>query len=661
MLSRLSIGHKLILLVLPFGLMTFFLASTLSLQRYSFLGDMQQAKHLVSVSTLASTLVDTLQAERGLSNGYLNGQGALPATLTEARTKADTALKALESTATTLPEGEVKQRVTTVAGGVRGLLGQRGAIDGRSLAAPAAFAAYSQQIEAQIALVSSLATASDEGDVIRFSTALSNLLCTKEYAGRERGFVNGALAGGGLTQASLGQAIGLQARQDACAGQLLLLAPPELAQSLQPFLQSDAAATLKQLRSSIYGAEPGTPASVTPEQWFAATSAQIAQLKTAQEKLLQQLDDVVARNIDEAWQSLMITLGGTLALSLLLLIGGLAVYRSIRKPVMRLEQLMTSMSHNLDLAPRAKLEGDDEIARMGRAFDELVDAFAGTLKVVKSNAHSLMSAAEALQTVSARAASAAEAQSESSTQIAAAVEEMTVGIASVRDNTHDNLAVAQQMQQGVNAGRERMQETTQAMQHTAGSLDSAGEVIVSLADKSQSIRQIITAIRDIADQTNLLALNAAIEAARAGEMGRGFAVVADEVRKLAERTGKETVEITQLIEVITNETANAAGQMRTARTRMESGLDLVQATLQDLDGIHDEANQTAAKSQDTAAAMQQQASASNEVAVNISRIASLAEDNALIVDEAAALSAQLNQTATELVAQVDRFKHTSQA
>ncbi|MNW19520.1 Methyl-accepting chemotaxis protein (MCP) signaling domain protein [compost metagenome] len=59
--------------------------------------------------------------------------------------------------------------------------------------------------------------------------------------------------------------------------------------------------------------------------------------------------------------------------------------------------------------------------------------------------------------------------------------------------------------------------------------------------------------------------------------------------------------------------------------------------------------------------MQQQAAASNEVAVNISRIASLAEDNALIVDEAAALSAQLNQTATELVAQVDRFKHTSQA
>ncbi|MGL6045756.1 MAG: hypothetical protein ACRC02_04740, partial [Vogesella sp.] len=67
----------------------------------------------------------------------------------------------------------------------------------------------------------------------------------------------------------------------------------------------------------------------------------------------------------------------------------------------------------------------------------------------------------------------------------------------------------------------------------------------------------------------------------------------------------------------------------------------------------------ASKSQDTAAAMQQQSAASNEVAVNVSRIASLAEDNAAIVDEAAQLASQLKQTATTRVGYVDRFKHTS--
>jgi methyl-accepting chemotaxis protein len=217
------------------------------------------------------------------------------------------------------------------------------------------------------------------------------------------------------------------------------------------------------------------------------------------------------------------------------------------------------------------------------------------------------------------------------------------------------------MQQDVGRGRQRMLATTQAMHDTSATVDEAGRMITALADKSQNIRRIITAIREIADQTNLLALNAAIEAARAGETGRGFAVVADEVRKLAERTSKETVEIAQLVEAITGDTSQAASSMAAARAQMDKGLGLVADTLSELDLMNEEAGQTAAKSQNTATAMQEQSAASTEVAVNISRIAALAEDNASIVQEAAELADQLNDTASTLVQQVDRFRHTSQA
>ena len=97
--------------------------------------------------------------------------------------------------------------------------------------------------------------------------------------------------------------------------------------------------------------------------------------------------------------------------------------------------------------------------------------------------------------------------------------------------------------------------------------------------------------------------------------------------------------------------------MDSARSQMNVGLERVGLTVADLDGIHRQASDSALKCEETAAAMQQQTAASAEVAQNIARIAALAEDNSTIVHQAAELATQLNQTAGDLVAMVDRFKH----
>jgi methyl-accepting chemotaxis protein len=661
MLSRLSLGTKLLLLMLPLAVVALLLTSALAWQRYQLWHDMAASQQLVSLAQDVSTLVDTLQAERGQTNGYLGGQGPVPDTLKTARTRTDAAMQAFSRQLATQAGSDVSQLATDRASAVQALLAQRAAIDSRSMPAPQVFADYTAQIESLLALVAGTAQMTRQTDITHYGVALSNLQCVKEFAGRERGFVNGVLAAGSFTQATLAQAAGLQAQQRACQQQLLSLAPPQLSTLLASQLQSPEYQAVQQLRQQIYGTAIGSPPGLSPAQWFQVTSARIGALKQAETGLLSRLHERIGGQLASAQNQLALTLAGILSLIVLLVAGGTAVYRSIRVPVQKLERMLTGMSHNLDLAVRADLTGSDEIARMGRALDQLVAAFAATLREVKMNAHQLQQAADSLQSVSARAAMAAESQSSASTQVAAAVEQMSAGMAAVSDNTHESLRVAQQMQADVGRGRQRMHATTQAMQDTSRTVDEAGGIINTLADKSQSIRQIITAISDIADQTNLLALNAAIEAARAGETGRGFAVVADEVRKLAERTSRETVEITQLIAGITSDTGLAASSMQSARQQMDKGLGLVADTLGELELMNQEAGQTASKSQSTAIAMQQQSVASTEVAANISRIASLAEDNASIVQEAAALAQHLNQTANDLVAQVDRFRHTSQA
>jgi methyl-accepting chemotaxis protein len=135
-----------------------------------------------------------------------------------------------------------------------------------------------------------------------------------------------------------------------------------------------------------------------------------------------------------------------------------------------------------------------------------------------------------------------------------------------RKSSSDSMAGQAALSRAVNEVREIEQHTLET-----------SERIVSLRNRSENIRQIVQAIKEIADQTNLLALNAAIEAARAGESGRGFAVVADEVRKLAEKTARATQDITGQMSDIHSETTDAVEIMRNLGARVNQGVTSIEA------------------------------------------------------------------------------------
>jgi len=181
-------------------------------------------------------------------------------------------------------------------------------------------------------------------------------------------------------------------------------------------------------------------------------------------------------------------------------------------------------------------------------------------------------------------------------------------------------------------------------------------VVLSLADRSQSVGNVLGVIREIAGQTNLLALNASIEAARAGEHGRGFAVVADEVRQLAQRTQRSIEEIETLIGALRSSSSAAVEVIHANRDRARQSVDHYGQAVQNLDAFSESVAILTDMTHQIAGAAEEQSRMAEEIAVAINQIAALAQDHAEAAESGFGQGAQLNDLSKLLHEQVAYFR-----
>lgn len=327
----------------------------------------------------------------------------------------------------------------------------------------------------------------------------------------------------------------------------------------------------------------------------------------------------------------------------------------ITRPVAEIKEHLESLV-NGNMSSPVNIDGRDE---MGEILCSVQSAKVLLGALVDQNGTITLAIEERARLLAkavAQVEDSANQQVESASNMAAAIEEMSVSIDQVAENAASVRDISEGSSKLADSGRKIVQGVVDDLGTTSKALMGAAKTIQELGNKSTQIQSIVTAIKEIADQTNLLALNAAIEAARAGEQGRGFAVVADEVRKLAEKTANATQEIANMTHEIHDSTHLAVTEMGQVVEMVQHSTTLAGQADDAIIGINGGATRVLQGMGDISDSIKQQSEAGRDIAVNVERVAQMSEATSTAVNEVSAVVLKLEQLAHSLDQSIGHFK-----
>src|SRR5450830_569925 len=343
-----------------------------------------------------------------------------------------------------------------------------------------------------------------------------------------------------------------------------------------------------------------------------------------QHEMMQAAGEEVDRNYQHASNMLIALAAAGLALSAFI---AFTITRSITRPLNRAVAVAVAVAAG-DLTSHIDSSGKDETAQLLGALKTMNDNLQTIVRQVRQGTDTIATASSEIATGNMDLSSRTEQQAGSLEETASAMEQLT---ATVRQNA-DNARQANQL--AVSASEVAIQ---------GGSV--VGQVVdtmESINASSRKIVDIISVIDGIAFQTNILALNAAVEAARAGEQGRGFAVVASEVRSLAQRSASAAKEIKALINDSVEKVGNGSKLVQQAGETMND----VVASVKRVTDIVGEIS----------SARQEQSAGISQVGHAITLMDESTQQNAALVEQAAAAAQSLQDQAGRLAQVVSVFK-----
>lgn len=276
------------------------------------------------------------------------------------------------------------------------------------------------------------------------------------------------------------------------------------------------------------------------------------------------------------------------------------------------------------------VQGPEELARISAAFNAFVQRLCSAFSAVAAASSQVDVAAGEIVNGNDDLARRTERQ-------AACLQGVAGAVRSLSDGIQGNAASAREAARLSN-------EVQRAVQHTEATMTVARASMNALTETARKVNEITGVIDGLAGQTNILALNAAVESARAGDVGRGFAVVANEVRQLSLQSARAARDIRTLIEEAVRHIAQSQQQMVMADMQVRSLSGVVEAVAERVDSIDKVCTQQA---HDTVG-----------VGDAVTHLDAMTQQNAALVEQAAAASNALHQQTDRLFSTVRQYIHS---